>query len=154
MEHTKKCKACGGNLLLEKFKPDKRSTDTLATICTSCLDDRERRIEIPAVYEQMFVKQDQCCAICKRRVFISQILVDYDRADMYEEARGLVCRECNRALRDLKRDPVVIKAMLEYLSPAPKPGDRRINPKNGCPEIYARLETIQSTSPPLPIKSQ
>lgn len=113
---TKKCKVCGGNQPIEQFKPDRRSTDGLAAICTPCLEDRERRIETPAVYAQMFVGQGQRCAICKCPVFISKILVDYDRADMYEEARGLVCRECNRALRDLKRDPVIIKAMLEYLT--------------------------------------
>jgi hypothetical protein len=113
---TKKCKVCGGNLPHIKFKPDRRSKDGLAAICTPCLEDRERRIETPAIYAQMFIKQGQRCAICKRPVFISKILVDYDRADMYEEARGLVCRECNRALRDLKRDPATVRAMLEYLT--------------------------------------
>ncbi len=114
MSDTKKCKVCGGTHLIEKFKPDRRSKDNLAAICTPCLDERETRVIYPVEHEQLFVKQNQGCAICKRPVFISKILVDYDRRT--GEVFGLVCRECNRALRDLKRDSDIVRTMLEYLA--------------------------------------
>ncbi|KKN19337.1 hypothetical protein LCGC14_0946720 [marine sediment metagenome] len=147
MEPTKQCKVCGGNLILSLFKPDRRSTDNHASICTSCLDDRERRIETPAVYEQMFIKQGQGCAICKRPVFISQILIDHD--PQTDETRGLLCRNCNRLLRFAGRDVKVLTAAAEYLGPNPLVCHS--TPKNGCSEIYARLESFRSTSPPAPI---
>jgi hypothetical protein len=110
---TKKCKVCGANQLVEKFGADRRSRDFLAAVCTPCLDERETRVKYPAEHEVMFIAQNQGCAICKCPVFISKILVDYDRRT--GEVFGLVCRECNRALRDLKRDPATVRAMLEYL---------------------------------------
>ncbi|KKL26559.1 hypothetical protein LCGC14_2394050, partial [marine sediment metagenome] len=114
MSVTKKCKVCAGNQLVEKFRSDRRSKDGLAAICIPCLDELETRVIHPAEHEVMFVKQNQGCAICKRREYISKILVDYDRRT--QEVFGLVCRECNRALRDLKRDPTTVRAMLEYLT--------------------------------------
>ena len=114
MSVTKKCKICAGNQLVAKFKPDRRSKDGLAAICMPCLTEREERVEYPAEHEVMFVEQNQGCVICKRPVFISKILVDYDRRT--QEVFGLVCRECNRALRDLKRDPAIVRTMLEYLT--------------------------------------
>ncbi len=110
----KNCKVCGVDQPAGKFKPDRRSKDDLAAICTPCLEEREERVEYPAEHEVMFIAQNQGCAICKRPVFISKILVDYDRRT--QEVFGLVCRECNRALRDLKRDPVIVRTMLEYLT--------------------------------------
>ncbi len=111
---TKKCKICGVNQSVGKFKSDRRSKDGLAAICTPCLEGREERVIYPAEHEVMFIEQNQGCVICKRLVFISKILVDYDRRT--QEVFGLVCRECNRALRDLKRDPTIVRVMLEYLT--------------------------------------
>ncbi len=71
-------------------------------------------MEFASEHETMFINQNQGCIICKQPVFISKILVDYDRRT--GEIFGLVCRECNRALRDLKRDPAIVQTMLEYLT--------------------------------------
>ena len=111
---TKKCKSCCGNHPVGMFKVDNRSKDGLAAICMPCLEERETSVEFASEHEQMFIGQNQGCAICKRPVFLSKILVDYDRRT--REVFGLVCRECNRALRDLKRDPAIVRTMLEYLT--------------------------------------
>ncbi len=114
----KQCKVCTATLTANKFKPDKRSKDGLASTCNSCLDDRECHVGVREIHEQMYVKQNQCCAICGRKVSISKILVDHDRSDMHEEVKGLVCHRCNNLLRLIGRELGVAQALVEYLAPA------------------------------------
>ncbi len=55
MEQTKQCKVCMATLPADKFKPDRRSVDNLASTCTPCLEERERHVETPAVYEALYL---------------------------------------------------------------------------------------------------
>lgn len=117
INYTKQCKVCKATLPADKFKPDKRSTDNLASTCIPCLDDWEYHVEVREIYEQMYIRQKFRCAICNRKVSINKILVDFDRTDIHEEVRGLVCKRCNKLLRLADRDPRVLRAYIEYLTP-------------------------------------
>jgi len=139
MSQTKKCKECRGTLSTEHFKSDMRSTDDLASTCTSCLDDRESRVgENPAMYEALFIKQKFRCAICNRKVHLCKILVDHD--PQTDETLGLLCRNCNRLLRLSGRGVRVLTAAAGYLG----------SPKAEGPEKASELEPVR-TSPPPPI---
>jgi len=131
-EKNKRCKVCCAAIPIEHFKSDRRSVDNLAAICNSCLKEREEHIEYPALHEQMLVEQGQRCVICKSPVFLSKILVDRDHKT--DEVLGLVCRDCNRALRELRRDPIIVKSMLVYLAP--------------------KTEPLRSSGPPMPVVQQ
>ncbi len=119
-----------GALTADKFRPDRRSTDHLASTCTSCLEDRERHVEVPAVHEQMYIKQKFRCAVCNCKVFLSQILIDSD--PQTDETKGLVCRRCNKLLRLADRDLRVVKALVAYLAPAPTGASSPPLPVHNC----------------------
>lgn len=85
-----------------------------------------RRIEIeygltPAQYEELMVFQDRKCAICKQaRPY--RLNVDHDHKSLL--TRGLLCRRCNKLLRDVRDGIDVLLGAAAYLrqSPADKLG--------------------------------
>lgn len=109
----KKCKDCGQDQLVGMFKSDRRSQDDLATVCQTCLDARESRVQNPGEYEALYIKQKFRCAVCNCKVFLSKILVDRDQ--ITGEIHGLLCRRCNRLLGQVKRDQRILRAVVEYL---------------------------------------
>ena len=123
MEYTKQCKVCMATLTADKFKSDRRSIDNLATICNSCLEEREvHAAENIYLHEALYIKQKFRCAICNRKVFLSKILVDSDPET--DETMGLLCRRCNKLLRLADRQIGVLQAAVEYLIPIdPEPVD-------------------------------
>lgn len=68
----------------------------------------------PADYEALLEKQGGVCAICKGPpIYDTVFCVDHDHAT--DEVRGLLCRKCNAGIGQLRDDPVIVKAALEYL---------------------------------------
>lgn len=64
----------------------------------------------PEQYRQMEREQDGCCAICHRR---RKLHLDHDHET--NEARGLTCGQCNRALGLMQDDPERLEAAARYL---------------------------------------
>lgn len=72
----------------------------------------------PEQYDAMLVEQGGGCAICRRppRSDIS-LHVDHDHST--GRIRGILCFRCNNSLGDLEDDPMLLRAALRYLEPAP-----------------------------------
>lgn len=66
--------------------------------------------------EQLFdryERQEECCAICKDEIKIIDSAIDHNHAT--GEFRGVLCKQCNRALGMFKDDPQVLANAVEYL---------------------------------------
>jgi len=66
--------------------------------------------------EQLFdryERQEECCAICKDEITIIDSAIDHNHKT--GEFRGVLCKQCNRALGMFKDDPEVIANAVEYL---------------------------------------
>lgn len=66
-----------------------------------------------ANYDALLRKQRGCCAICKRKPKGGRKLA-VDHCHDSGMVRGLLCARCNTALGQLRDDPNIIKAMLDY----------------------------------------
>lgn len=64
-------------------------------------------------FNEMNERQGGLCAICRRLPGKRSLHVDHDH--ITGEVRGLLCYNCNRALGDLREDPVLIRAAIRYL---------------------------------------
>lgn len=62
-------------------------------------------------YEELWVRQSGCCAICERRML--RLLVDHDHAT--GELRGLLCSSCNFGVGDLRDDAEICRRAATYL---------------------------------------
>ena len=111
------CKSCGKNRAARFFK-----TPT-GTVCVDCqrakrsASTHARRIEqtyglTAEQYETLLAAQDGVCAICggSRRYRLN---VDHDHST--GRVRGLLCRRCNKLLRDVRDDKTVLYAAADYL---------------------------------------
>jgi hypothetical protein len=67
-------------------------------------------------YEQMLVKQNYCCAICRKHFgeFSKRLCVDH--CHITDKIRGLLCDSCNRGIGFLKFDhgPTILRNALVY----------------------------------------
>lgn len=68
------------------------------------------------IYNELFNKQNGCCAICKKHQieFKKHLHVDHDH--ITGKVRGLLCHNCNLAIGRLQDSPVIIASALEYVS--------------------------------------
>lgn len=62
-------------------------------------------------FESMLTSQDGRCAICGEHMRLP--CIDHDHRS--GQVRGLLCTGCNTGIGDLKDDPRVVKAALDYL---------------------------------------
>lgn len=115
------CKQCGMNRAERFFTSERGRT---------CIDCRRksrsaathaRRIEqtyglTPEQYDALMEHQGGCCAICegKRRYRLN---VDHDHTTGL--VRGLLCRRCNKFLRDVQDNRKTLRAAHRYLATPP-----------------------------------
>ena len=68
-------------------------------------------------YDELFAKQNGCCAVCGRNksMFDRELSIDHNHET--KEVRGLLCNDCNHALGLLKADsgPDFARRALEYI---------------------------------------
>lgn len=115
------CKDCGKNRAPKFFK-------TLAgTVCVDCQKRKRsasthaRRIELTyglsaADYQRLLAFQGGACAGCKG-VRKYRLNVDHDHATGL--VRGLLCRRCNKLLRDVRDSIDVLAGAIDYLRTPP-----------------------------------
>ena len=115
------CKSCGRNRAAKFFKTP------AGTICTTCQAKKRsasthaRRIQqtyglTAEQYAALLDHQGGACAICGgvRRYRLN---VDHDHRTGL--VRGLTCRRCNKLLRDVRDDRIVLRMAADYLENPP-----------------------------------
>jgi hypothetical protein len=80
---------------------------TLAKRCT-------RRGITPEQLIDAYERQEECCAICKKEVELIDSAIDHNHET--GEFRGVLCKQCNRALGMFKDNPQVLQNAVEYLN--------------------------------------
>ncbi len=146
---TKTCTMCG----VEKPLTDFRSrggnmTHLLKSRCNTCLfKDHRRWIEsnpervreyrqkdswtlakrcarrgiTPEQLIDRYERQEECCAICKEDIEIVESAIDHNH--ITGEFRGVLCKQCNRALGMFKDSSQILKNAIEYLEAFGSYGD-------------------------------
>lgn len=66
-------------------------------------------------YEDLLVKQQGCCAICKVHKDKLPRALSVDHCHLSGKIRGLLCVKCNTAIGMLNDDKSLVKSALEYL---------------------------------------
>ena len=79
---------------------------TLAKRCS-------RRGITPEQLVDRYERQEGCCAICKIQVELMNSAIDHNHET--GEFRGVLCKQCNRALGMFGDSPDTLKNALEYL---------------------------------------
>lgn len=122
------CTTCNKTKDISQFKleRDKRATNGVAvrTKCRECEEFRKYKRFIKKTYditwddyEDMFYKQNGCCAICKSKVSnsrTSRLFVDHCHGTL--KVRGLLCSSCNHGLGQFKDSPTLLKRAIDYLT--------------------------------------
>ena len=68
-----------------------------------------------------YERQEKCCAICKTEVSLEDSAIDHNHGT--GEFRGVLCKQCNRALGMFKDSTVVLRSAVEYLEAFGSYGD-------------------------------
>lgn len=138
---TKTCTMCKENKPLSSFRSrSKKEKHLLKSRCSTCLykeyrkwaadnPDRIREYRNKDSWtlakrchrrgitpEQLIIaydRQNGRCAICKIEVALISSAIDHNHET--GEFRGVLCKQCNRALGMFKDSPFVLKEALKYL---------------------------------------
>jgi hypothetical protein len=138
---TKVCTMCGEEKPLTSFRS--RGGDMRHLVksrCNSCLYTEHRRWVLdnpervreyrnkdswtlakrcarrgitPEQLISAYERQEECCAICKVEIELIDSAIDHNHET--GEFRGVLCKQCNRALGMFKDSPQVLKNAVEYL---------------------------------------
>ena len=148
-EATKVCTMCGEEKFISAYRSRGGSMPhLLKSRCNSCLYSEHRRWTennpervreyrnkdswtlakrcarrgiTPEQLVDAFERQECCCAICKVEIQLTDSAIDHNHET--GEFRGVLCRQCNRALGMFKDSTVVLKSALEYLQALGSYGD-------------------------------
>jgi hypothetical protein len=80
-----------------------------------------RRGITPEQLVDRYERQEGCCAICKDGIELMDSAIDHNHET--GEFRGVLCKQCNRALGMFEDSPIVLRSALEYLSAFGSYGD-------------------------------
>ena len=67
----------------------------------------------PEQFIDKYERQEQCCAICNDEINIVDSAIDHNHVT--GEFRGILCKQCNRALGMFKDSKTILKNAIEYL---------------------------------------
>jgi hypothetical protein len=73
-----------------------------------------RRNITPEELVDRFERQECCCAICKKEITITDSAIDHNHDT--GEFRGVLCKQCNRALGMFGDSPETLNNAIEYLT--------------------------------------
>ena len=80
-----------------------------------------RRGITPEQLVDRYERQEGCCAICKTEIALIDSAIDHNHDT--GEFRGVLCKQCNRALGMFKDNPTVLRSAVEYLEAFGSYGD-------------------------------
>jgi hypothetical protein len=66
-------------------------------------------------YNELFNKQNGCCAICKKHQSILKEKLNVDHNHLTGKIRGLLCTKCNRSLGNFNDDANILDNASNYL---------------------------------------
>ena len=119
--HSKLCPGCGQTKSVKEVYKKRSTRDGFASYCGLCdvrrtgRSARKRKYGIAAAeYNDLLLKQNGRCAICKRLPYTKKGLV-VDHCHQTGVIRGILCSRCNSALGMLDDDPALLERALEYL---------------------------------------
>ena len=146
---TKACSMCGEQKPLSAYRSRGGSqTHLLKSRCNSCLYKEHRRWTeqnpervreyrnkdswtlakrcarrgiTPEQLIDTYERQEECCAICKIEIELMDSAIDHNHET--GEFRGVLCRQCNRALGMFKDSPTILRNAVEYLEAFGSYGD-------------------------------
>jgi len=72
-----------------------------------------RRGITPEQLVDAYDRQEECCAICKCEIQLTDSAIDHNHKT--GEFRGVLCKQCNRALGMFKDSPQILANAIEYL---------------------------------------
>ena len=72
-----------------------------------------RRNITPEQLVDVYERQGECCAICKDKIQLVDSAIDHNHDT--GQFRGVLCKQCNRALGMFKDSPTVLKNAVKYL---------------------------------------
>lgn len=129
----KSCSKCKEERPYGDFHKDKRHKDGLTSHCKDCYNssrnrwlrnhymghkdyyrDRQYRSKYGITlkdFEEMSLKQEHKCDICKR--FVKKLHIDHNHKT--GKIRKLLCTNCNRGLGYAQEDIAVLENMIRYL---------------------------------------
>ena len=116
MHEAKRCVYCSKVKPLSEFGKITRAVDGRRRECRECRNDH-RRVIRAADYDALLAKQDNKCAICgiDANEYNKKFSVDHDHDRPDEEARGLLCQQCNTIIGMADEDQEILKAAIGYL---------------------------------------
>ena len=140
-EVIKICTDCGESKLLSDFRSrGGQMAHLYKSHCNTCLykrhkgwvEDNQHRIAgyrekdpwtlakrcsrrgiTPEQLVERYERQENCCAICRSEITLVDSAIDHNHNT--GEFRGVLCKQCNRALGMFKDSPSVLRNALEYL---------------------------------------
>lgn len=146
---TKTCTMCGRNRPISEYRSrGGAQKHLLKSRCNRCLyaehkrwvEENEERVQeyrsrdswtlakrcsrrgiTPEELVDRYERQEKCCAICKDEITLLDSAIDHNHDT--GEFRGVLCKQCNRALGMFKDSPSVLKNALEYLEAFGSYGD-------------------------------
>ncbi len=80
-----------------------------------------RRNITPEQLVDMYEQQEECCAICKKHIELDNSAIDHNHAT--GEFRGVLCKQCNRALGMFGDSISTLRNAVEYLEDFGSYGD-------------------------------
>jgi hypothetical protein len=80
-----------------------------------------RRGITPEELVDRYERQENCCAICKEEIKLTDSAIDHNH--ITGEFRGVLCKQCNRALGMFKDSISTLKNAIEYLEAFGSYGD-------------------------------
>jgi Recombination endonuclease VII len=123
---SKRCPACQQTKSVREFHKNKSGSDGFAAYCKPCFVEksrpsvRKRRYGLAlAEYDNLLLRQNGKCAICKRPPYTKKGLV-VDHCHRTGAIRGILCSRCNSALGLLDDDPALVEQALAYLRLSPQ----------------------------------
>jgi len=127
----KVCTKCKLSKELTEFHKDLRQRSGLRPDCKSCWKLSQKSFKTSpelrnahylktygitlAQYNELFISQKGCCAICDRHQDLFNRALSVDHCHSSGQIRGLLCDECNKAIGYFKDKTSLLYAAVYYL---------------------------------------
>lgn len=136
--YTKPCNTCGEHKTLDNFTRSKMHKGGHINQCKACAIEYRKAIKADPIkrkkdrewkraydlkkkfgmtlddYHEMLESQGGC-AICGTKSPKPQRYFDVDHDHITGDVRGLLCRQCNAGIGQLKDDPEILQKAINYL---------------------------------------
>lgn len=132
------CSKCKQNKFISDFYKDKHKKSGITSACKTCRSkayntwERKNKQKIKQYsrksnlkkwydltiddWQQMFEKQQGCCAICGKHQSDESMRLHVDHNHITKQVRKLLCSNCNRMLGCAKENIEILENAISYLN--------------------------------------